>query len=297
MEKERRKLIIPFLAPALIVYLVFFIYPTIQALWVSLHNWSGFTPQMDYVGLANFEELLRDKVYQQVLLQSLGLLVVGGILTFALSLFFTGLLGSGVRGRRFFRAVIFSPNVVAMIALTTLWSFVYNPRFGMLNGLLKAVGLDTLGRTTWMGPDLVYWSVLVAVVWIYVGFYAILFMAGADKIPQSLYDAAIVEGAGRVQMFFKVTLPLMWDVVAVGLVLWIIDALMQFEFYYAISGAFPPIKIWTIPIYVFVLAFGKRNPIFRMGYGTAVAVSLLVFVIAFVLITRVILRRREAVEF
>jgi ABC-type sugar transport system permease subunit len=297
MQKERRKLIIPFLAPALIVYLVFFIYPTIQALWVSLNDWSGFTPQMDYVGLANFEELLRDKVYQQVLLQSLGLLVFGGILTFALSLFFTGLLGTGVRGRRFFRAVIFSPNVVAMIALTTLWSFVYNPRFGMLNGVLKAIGLDKLGRTAWMGPDLVYWAVLVAVVWIYVGFYAILFMAGADKIPQSLYDAAIVEGANRIQMFFKVTLPLMWDVVAVGLVLWIIDALMQFEFYYAISGAFPPIKIWTIPIYVFVLAFGKRNPIFRMGYGTAVAVSLLVFVIAFVLITRVILRRREAVEF
>jgi ABC-type sugar transport system permease subunit len=297
MQKERRKLIIPFLAPALIVYLVFFIYPTIQALWVSLNDWSGFTPQMDYVGLANFEELLRDKVYQQVLLQSLGLLVFGGILTFALSLFFTGLLGTGVRGRRFFRAVIFSPNVVAMIALTTLWSFVYNPRFGMLNGVLKAIGLDKLGRTAWMGPDLVYWAVLVAVVWIYVGFYAILFIAGADKIPQSLYDAAIVEGANRIQMFFKVTLPLMWDVVAVGLVLWIIDALMQFEFYYAISGAFPPIKIWTIPIYVFVLAFGKRNPIFRMGYGTAVAVSLLVFVIAFVLITRVILRRREAVEF
>jgi ABC-type sugar transport system permease subunit len=297
MQKERRKLIIPFLAPALIVYLVFFIYPTVQALWVSLHDWSGFTPDMAYVGLANFQELLRDKVYQQVLLQSLGLLVLGGILTFALSLFFTGLLGTGVRGRRFFRAVIFSPNVVAMIALTTLWSFVYNPRFGMLNGLLKAIGLDKLARTAWMGPDLVYWSVLVAVVWIYVGFYGILFMAGADKIPQSLYDAAIVEGAGRVQMFFKVTLPLMWDVVAVGLVLWIIDALMQFEFYYAVSGAFPPIKIWTIPIYVFVLAFGKRNPIFRMGYGTAVAVSLLVFVIIFVLITRTILRRREAIEF
>jgi ABC-type sugar transport system permease subunit len=98
-------------------------------------------------------------------------------------------------------------------------------------------------------------------------------------------------------MFFKVTLPLMWDVVAVGIVLWIIDALMQFEFYYAVSGAFPPIKIWTIPIYVFVLAFGKRNPIFRMGYGTAVAVSLLIFVVVFVIFTRLILRRREIIEF
>lgn len=297
MHKERRKLIIPFLAPALIVYLMFFIYPAVQALWVSLHDWSGFTPQMDYVGLANFEELIQDNLYRQVLLQSLGLLVVGGILTFGLSLFFTGLLTARLRGRRFFRAVIFSPNVVAMIALTTLWGFVYNPRFGLLNGLLGVFGLEKLAKTPWMGPDLVYWSVLAAVVWIYVGFYTILFMAGADKIPQSLYDAAIVEGANRVQLFVKVTLPLMWDVVAVGLVLWIIDALMQFEFYYAISGAFPPIKIWTIPIYVFVLAFGKRNPIFRMGYGTAVAVSLLVFVVLFVIISRLILRRREVVEF
>jgi ABC-type sugar transport system permease subunit len=280
MQKERRKLIIPFLAPALIVYLVFFIYPAVQALWVSLHDWSGFTPEMTYLGLGNFEEMIQDKTYRQVLLQSLGLLVFGGILTFALSLFFTGLLASGFRGRRFFRAVIFSPNVVAMIALTTLWGFVYNPRFGMLNGLLRGIGLEKLGSTAWMGPDLVYWSVLVAVVWIYVGFYTILFMAGADKIPQSLYDAAIVEGANQLQMFFKVT-----------------DALMQFEFYYAISGAFPPIKIWTIPIYVFVLAFGKRNPIFRMGYGTAVAVSLLIFVVVFVIFSRLILRRREVVEF
>jgi len=297
MQKERRKLIVPFLAPAVIIYVVFFIYPAVQALWVSLHDWSGFTPQMDWVGLANFEEMLRDDIYRQVLLQTLGLLLFGGILVFALSLFFTALLSSGVRGRRFFRAVIFSPNVVAMIALTTLWSFVYNPRFGMLNGLLRGIGLEKLGKTAWMGPDLVYWAVLVAVVWIYVGFYAILFMAGADKIPQSLYDAAIVEGANKVQMFVKVTLPLMWDVIAVGIVLWIIDALMQFEFYYAVSGAFPPIRIWTIPIYVFVLAFGKRNPIFRMGYGTAVAVSLLVFVIFFVVIAQRIVRRRETIEF
>jgi len=297
MQRERRKLILPFLAPAIIIYLVFFIHPAVQALWVSLHDWSGFTPQMDYVGLANFEEMLRDDIYRDVLLQTLGLLVIGGILTFGLSLFFTALLSSGVRGRRFFRAVIFSPNVVAMIALTTLWSFVYNPRFGLLNGIIRGLGLEHLGRTAWMGPDLVYWSVLVAVVWIYVGFYAILFMAGADKIPVSLYEAAILEGANRIQMFVRVTIPLMWDVIAVGMVLWIIDALMQFEFYYAVSGAFPPIKIWTIPIYVFVLAFGKRNPIFRMGYGTAVAVSLLVFVLVFAVITQRMVRRRETIEF
>jgi len=296
LRKLQRKLIIPFLAPAILIYLIFFVYPTVQALWVSLHEWSGFTPTMEFIGLRNFEELIGDKTYQQVLLQSLGLLVLGGILTLGISFLFTAILTSGFRGRSFFRAVIFSPNVVAMVALATMWGFVYNPRFGLLNGFLRVIGLKKLGETAWMGPDLVYWTTLVAVVWIYVGFYAILFMAGADRIPKDLYDAALVEGANKTQMFFRVTLPLMWDVVAVGIVLWIIDALMQFEFYYVVSGAFPPLKIWTIPIYVFVMAFGKRFPIYRMGYGTAVAVTLLFFVIVFVLFTRRILRR-EAIEY
>jgi ABC-type sugar transport system permease subunit len=134
------------------------------------------------------------------------------------------------------------------------------------------------------------------VVWIYVGFYTILFMAGADKIPLAFYDAARLEGAGALRMFFRITLPLLWDVVSMGLIYWIIDAFMQFEFYYAVSGSFPPMQIWTIPIYVVILAFGKRTPIFRMGYATAVACFLLVMVAVVVAVGRRLLRR-EHVEY
>ena len=256
MKRWLRKVIIPFLAPALIFYLFFFIYPAVQALWVSLHNWSGF----------------------------------------AISLFLTGMVTSHKKGRNFFRIVIFAPNVVAMVALATIWGFIYNPGFGLINGFLNIIGLNKWAETAWMGPELVYWSVLVAVVWIYVGFYTILFIAGAEKIPLDFYEAAIIEGAGKVKMFFTITVPLMWDILAVGMILWIIDAFMQFEFYYAMSGAFPPVKIWTIPIYVVVLAFGKRAPIYRMGYGTAVAVFLLIFVAIFVFIGRKIIKR-EAVQY
>jgi ABC-type sugar transport system permease subunit len=291
VNKWLKRVVIPFLAPAVILYLVFFLYPAAQSLWVSLHDWSGFTKDMKFIGLKNFMELSADKTFRRVLLQSVGLVVVGGGLTLGLSLFFTGLLGGKKKGKAFFRFVIFSPNVVTMVALATLWGFIYNPRFGLLNSLLRLVGLKSLSEVSWMGPDLVYWSILVAVVWIYVGFYTVLFMAGADKIPLSYYEAARLEGTGTVRMFFTITIPLLWDVIAMGIVYWIIDAFMQFEFYYAVSGSFPPIQIWTIPIYVVILAFGKRTPIFRMGYATAVAFFLLVMVALVVTLGRRFLRR------
>jgi ABC-type sugar transport system permease subunit len=294
VNKWLKRIVIPFLAPAVLLYLVFFMYPAVQSLWVSLHSWSGFTTDMSFIGLRNFTEALKDKTFHRVLLQSLGLVIVGGIFTFALSLFFTGLLGSSRRGKGFLRAVIFSPNVITMVALATLWGFIYNPRFGLLNSLLRALGLARLAETSWMGPDLVYWSILVAVVWIYVGFYTVLFMAGADKIPIAYYEAAKLEGAGTLRMFFTITIPLLWEVIAMGIVYWIIDAFMQFEFYYAVSGSFPPIQIWTIPIYVVILAFGKRTPIYRMGYATAIAVYLLVIVTLLVTFGRRVLRRGVA---
>ena len=296
MNKWLKRIVVPFLAPAALLYLVFFVFPAVQSLWVSLHNWSGFTRDMTFIGVRNFTEALKDKTFHRVLIQSLGLVFFGGILTFCLSLFFTGLLGGKGRGKGFFRAVIFSPNVITMVALATLWGFIYNPRFGLLNSLLRALGLARLAEMSWMGPDLVYWSILAAVVWIYVGFYTVLFMAGADKIPIAFYEAAKLEGAGTLRMFFTITFPLLWDVISMGIIYWIIDGFMQFEFYYAVSGSFPPIQIWTIPIYVVILAFGKRAPIYRMGYATAIAFYLLVIVTLLVTLSRRFLRR-TAVEY
>jgi len=292
----KRKRILFFIIPALMLYLAFFIYPAIQALYVSLHKWSGFSAEMKFVGLGNFKELLNDQIFWNTLKNTMLILFVGGAVIFILAFLFTAFFTSGIKGKKFFRAIIFYPNVVAPIALATFWGFIYSPRFGLINEFLRLIHLDSLTKT-WTGPDLVFWSVLIALIWTYVGFYMILLLSGAEKIPKSLYDVGKIEGANRFQMFFKVTIPLIWDVLVVAIVLWIIGAIKLFEFLFAFSGGTRvPQQIWTNSVYMFLLSFGKRTAIFRLGYGTAVAVTLLILIIIFTGIARIIMRR-ERVEY
>jgi ABC-type sugar transport system permease subunit len=291
-----RKRILLLLVPALILYLGLFIYPTVRAFWVALHNWTGFTAKMEWVGLANFAELWKDDLYWRSLLTTLKIIFLGGGAIFVLAFLFTFFLTSGIRGKKVYRAVIFYPNVVAPIALATFWGFIYNPRFGLLNGLLRSLGLESWTQT-WTGPDLVFWSVLAALGWTYVGFYMVMLMSGVDKIPPDFYDAARIAGASRPQIFFRIVIPMIWDVLVIAIVLWIIISIKMFDFMFAFSGGLAaPMEIWTNALYMFMLTFGQRVAIYRMGYGTAVAVTMLVMVIVFSGIVR-LLMRREKIEF
>ena len=296
MKTLKSKKLLLFLVPALVLYLGLFIYPAIQSFNVSFHNWTGFSKEMEFVGLANYKELFSDSVFWSTLANTLIILFVGGAVIFFIAFLYTGFFTSGVRGKKIFRAIIFYPNVVAPIALAVFWSFLYNPRFGLINEFLRLMNLDFLTRV-WTGPELIFWSVLVALIWTYVGFYLILLLSGAEKIPQSMYEVGKIEGANRIQMFFKVTIPLIWDVLVISLVLWVISAIKLFEFLFAFSGGFSiPREIWTNSVYMFILTFGKRNPIFRLGYGSAVAVSLLLLIIIFTGIVRII-TKREKIEY
>jgi len=292
----KRKRVLVLLIPALVLYLGLFIYPAVQALWVSLHDWSGFTSEMKYVGLANFAELARDSTYWESFLITLKVIFIGGGGIFLLAFIFTFFLTSGIRLRKVFRAIIFYPNVVAPIALATFWGFLYNPRFGLINGLLRSLGLESWTRT-WTGPDLVFGAVLVALVWTYVGFYMVILISGVEKIPPDYFDAARIAGAGKVQIFFQITIPLIWDVLVIAVVLWIIIAIKMFDFLFAFSGGMTvPQSLWTNAVYMFLLTFGQRVAIYRMGYGTAVAVTMLILVVVFAGIARLAMRR-EKIEY
>jgi ABC-type sugar transport system permease subunit len=292
----RRKTVLILLVPALVLYLGLFLYPSMQAIYVSLHEWSGFTKDMKFVGLGNYAALLQDGLYWSTLLTTMKLLFVGGGLIFLIAFLLTFFLSGGVRGKKFFRAVIFYPNVVAPIALATFWGFLYNPRFGLINGLLRALGLESWTQV-WTGPDLIFGSVLVALVWTYIGFYLVILLSAVEKIPTDYYDAARIDGAGRIQTFFTVTIPLVWDVLVITVVLWVITAVKLFEFLYAFSGGIAaPKELWTNAVYMFILTFGKRLAIFKLGYGTAVAVTLLIIIIVFTGVVR-LLMRREKVEY
>jgi len=294
--KTRKRLIVAFLLPASLVYLAFFLIPTVWALYYSLFNWSGFGQNMEFRGLGNYTELFHDPIFLLSLRNTLFILVVGGIVVFMLAFLLTVLINSGLKGKKLFRAMIFLPNVIATIALTTLWAFIYNPSFGLLNSLFKVIGWDAGTKFTFTSIDHIFYSMVVALVWIEVGFYLVLLMAGIDKIPFEYYEAAKIEGANQWQMFTGITIPLLWDVISVAVVLYTIVALKIFEFPYAFSQIQPPQEIYTVGMYLYIMGFGKRDPIYRLGYATAIGVVLLICVVVLVLLLRRVMRR-EVIQY
>jgi ABC-type sugar transport system permease subunit len=289
--KTRKRLIALFLLPASLIYLAFFLIPAVWAFYFSFFDWSGFGKNMEFRGLRNYTELFRDPIFLLSLKNTLFILIVGGVIVFALAFLLTVLVNSGIRGKKFFRAMIFLPNVIATIALTTLWAFIYNPSFGVLNSFFRVIGWEAGATFKFTSMDHIFYSMLVALIWIEVGFFLILLMAGIDKIPAEYYEAAKIEGASQWQMFTGITLPLMWDVISVGTVLWSIFALKVFEFPYAFSQIQPPPEIYTVGMYLYIMGFGKRVPIYRLGYATAIGVILLLCVVVIVFLLRRLMRR------
>ena len=289
-------MVVAFLAPALILYLGLLIFPALQAFYLSLFKTSGFGDTPVWVGLGNYTRLLADPIFWQALRNMSLIMVVGGIATFGLAFVFTMLLNSGLWGKKLFRALIFLPNIIAVVAITTFWSFVFMPRYGLLTSLLKALGLTGLASISWTAPENVFFAMMVGLVWISAGFYTILILAGADKVPVDMYEAARLEGASTFQIFRLITLPMIWDVILITLVLWSIHAIKIVEFPYAFGGPNIDQNLYTPAIYLYIMGFGQREPVYALGYSTAIGVALFFLTFVTIVLLRVVFKR-ERVEY
>lgn len=285
-----------FIAPALTIYLLIIVAPAIATIWISFTKWKGIGDEARYVGTDNYEQLWRNDVFWDSFERTLVVLVAGGLAVFVCGFIFTMLLRE-MRAKRFVRAVIFFPNVVPPVALAIAWGVLLAPRNGLLNGTLDAVGLS-VATQTWMGPDLIFASIVAGLVWIYTGLFTTILMAGVDRIPAYYYEAADLEGASPRQKLTRVTIPLTWDVLSVAAVLWVIVAIKTFEFIYALGGAGtdPSVSSWTLPVQLYVVALGNRSPIFALGQGSAIAVVMVALVGVLIVLTRRVMRR-AVVEF
>jgi ABC-type sugar transport system permease subunit len=292
----RRRLIITFLAPALILYLGFVVLPAVRAFYYSFFQTSGFKDQAHWVGFGNYVALAGDPIFWLTVGNMLLILFVGGIAVFGFAFLFTILINSGLWGKKLFRALIFMPNIIAVVGLSTFWSFVFMPRYGLLTNFLNSIGLTGLAVIPWTAPEHLFWSMLVGLVWISAGFFTILILAGADKIPTDMYDAARIEGATNRQMFRFITLPMIWDVIMITLILWVIEAIRMMEYPYAFGGPNIDQNLYTPAIYLFIMGFGQRQPVYELGYATAIGVAMFVFTALAVLVIGA-LTRRERVEF
>ena len=291
----RPKIRAAFLAPALVLYVGFMLIPALFAFRLSAYDSSGFGRET-FIGLGNYIALAQDSIFLNSLVNLALILFVGGIVVFGLAFLFSLSLNSGIWGKKFFRALIFMPNIIAVVAVATFWSFVFTPRYGLLAGLFNFLHLPSLASILWTSPDHVFGAMMVGFIWISCGFYTILIMAGADKIPSDLIEAARLEGASEWQIFRLITLPLIADVCLITLSLWASNAIRLFEFPYAFGGPNIDPSLYTPAIHLFIMGFGQRDPVYHLGYATANGVILFLLTAILVLLVRR-LTTRFRVEF
>jgi N-acetylglucosamine transport system permease protein len=293
MRHGRRLFAITFLVPAVAIYAVFVVSPYLQAFQISTTNWRGLSPTWDYVGTGNFRRLLSDEYFWNALKHNAILLAVLPVATIVLGLFFASMLNiHGVRFSAVYRIVYFFPQILSVAVIGVLWREMYAPNGGLVNGFLRAVGLDALTRT-WLGDaDVAFWAVLFVMVWSNVGFYVVLFGAAMSSIPREIYEAVELDGASRARTLWRITIPLLWDTIQVAWVYLAIIALDAFALVQIITNGGPEFSTDVVGLRLYNTAFGDA----KFGYASAIGVAMF-FVTLTVAIASLRLTRRERIEF
>ncbi|WP_223291139.1 carbohydrate ABC transporter permease [Streptomyces avicenniae] len=289
-----------FLSLPLLVYLLFVISPFVQAFFYSMTDWTGFSSSYTFTGFENYERLWNDDAFWDAARNSVLLLVAAPLITLGLGLFFAFMLSAGGRKRRdqaisgvtgsgMYKIVYFFPQVLSLAIIAVIWTRIYSPRSGILNEGLGAVGLDSWQREDWLGGDVARWCVLAVLCWSFVGFYVVLFSAAMSSIPTEVYEAALLDGAGRRVTFFRITFPLTWDTVRTG---WIYMGIQALDAFALVSVMVPEHGMDVIPSYLYDKAFRDG----QAGYATAIGVALFLITLVFsALMMRV--GRRDRIEF
>ncbi|MFF5480086.1 carbohydrate ABC transporter permease [Streptomyces sp. NPDC012935] len=307
MQHGKYRFIVGFLALPVIVYAVFVISPFVQAFQISLTDWSGLVGTAKFVGLENFEKLWHNEDFWNALWHNVYMLIAVPIVTLGLGLFFAFMLNvggkrrkneviTGVAGSKFYRFVFFFPQVISITIIAVIWFNIYNPdpQDGMLNSLLGGVGLDGW-QNAWLGEkSLALLCIMAVMIWSHVGFYVVLFSAAMASIPRDIYEAALLDGAGRFHTFFRITLPLLWDTVQTGWVYMGIIALDGFALVQIMSVNMggPDGATDVMPLRLYLTAFRDS----QFGYASAMGVAMLIVTMTFAVLT-LRFARRERIEF
>lgn len=276
-----------FVAPAVALYGLFVIVPVMEAFAYSLFRWRGISAHKDFVGLENFHRLLEDPVFAQALMHNLVFLLVGGSVILVLGLAIAHAVHGSGGWARAMRSVYLFPQIISGVVVAVLWMFIYNPSFGVLNGLLKSLRLERLAMD-WLGtPDTALWAVIVTFVWHGVGFYIMLFSAGLRTIPLEVHEAAVLDGAEGLYRFRTVTLPMLWAVLRVATVYATIGAMNVFALVFLMTTGGPDRRTETMLTYLYEQAFKNSE----FGYATALAVANFVLVMTLSGLVLGVLRR------
>ena len=294
-------MIICFITPALLAFCFMFVYPVIRTIIMSFFKVESVTGSVDtwqFVGVGNYTRLWDTEIFRTAMINLGRIWLIGGIIVLSLSLLFAVILSSGIRGKKFFRAVIYLPNVISAVALATMWiQYVFSSRYGLLNGMGKALHIEALEKLNWLSSDMKFWAMLIAFCFGAVGYYMLIFLSGIERIPTDYYEAATIDGANRFRQFTNITIPLLKGDFKTNLTFWSVQTIA----FYIWSQMFSPVDTEAstiVPVqYMINIVFGNKNVIERdAGRGAAIGVVLAVFVIAIFFIFNHLIKE-EKVEY
>ena len=296
-KKGRSRFIFFCLAPAVILFVIFMLIPTIDVFRMSLYKWGGYTAEKTFVGFENFKKLFQSDKFYQAFQNSVLLIVIVTIVTFAMAIIFAAILTrEKLKGQTFFRVVFYIPNILSVVVISAIFSAIYDPTQGLLNSFLNLFrgqnGVDN--PILWLrSQKLVIYSIIIAMVWQAIGYYMVMYMASMANIPESLYESAGLEGAGRIKQFFSITLPLIWTNIRTTLTFFVISTInMSFLMVKAMTNGGPDGASNVFLSYMYQEAYTNSS----YGYGMAIGVAVFLFSFALAAVLNAATNREE-IEF
>ena len=270
---KRKGFVFACVAPAVILFAIFMVWPTFNVFRLSLFQRSTFNPQETFIGLKNFQMLLKDATFIRSMQNMLLLIVMVTVFTMGTALIFAGILTrEKLKGNDFFRIVFYIPNILSVVVISGIFSAIYDVDRGMLNSILNMFGKDGI---LWKGEQHVITSLVIAMVWQAIGYYMVMYMSSMAAVPESLYESAGLDGASRVAQFFQITIPLIWTNIRTTLTFFVISTInMAYLFVTAMTGGGPNRASNVALFYM----YEQKN---KSGYGYAMAIGVVIFLVSF----------------
>jgi len=290
MRQRRNLSAMMFLALPVGLFIAFFVYPICYTLYLSFMSWNGFSPQMNPVGLYNYHMIVNSVGFRQALMNNTLWLAFQVMIPPGLGLALALLLNKGFRGHGIFETIIFIPNTITMVAVATIWGWLYVPGGGLLNEVLRGIGLAGWAQN-WLGnPRIATFSIMICAIWAGVGFSFIIYLAGLKTIPGSLIEAAKIDGASFIASFRHVIWPMLAPSTAIVYALQALGAIKLFDLIYSLTGGGPAYFTTVLAVFMYDISFTR----FQMGQGAATAIVLLL--VSAVVITPYLLYSLQKVE-
>ena len=286
---SRALTIAAFVLPALIVYVLFVLFPIAQAMYYSLWDWKGLGPLQKFVGLDNYRRALGDGVFQMAIQHNLTIVVLSLAIQLPIALGVALLIRGDIPGRAIFRTIFFLPYVLSEVVTAVIWVFIYRPDTGLLNVILGGIVPGFEPRGFLGDTNTVLIAVFVVITWKYFGFHMILYVAGLQGIPPELEDAARVDGASSGRVLRDITLPLLGPTIRVSAFFAVLGSLQFFDLIWVMTKGGPVNASNTMATYMYTFGFQR----FQLGFGAAVTLIIFLICLFFSLAYQRFVMRRD----